>query len=705
MPTFIQTNISFFLVLLAGITAATIAFVMYRRTVPPVNKKMAILLGVIRGVYTAAIVVFLFKPELTLIWRKNEPKRLSVLIDRSASMAIRDGETKRIDQANAIASRIRDEIGGQAEIRTVAFDSDTMTVQQASVDSSNTGTDIARALTLAEKNRPVPDALILISDGNYSVGRNPLHRGMNSRIPVYTIGIGDTTEAIDILITDMQSQKVVFQNKPASITANVMAIGIDSTMLNLELRLHETIVAKKELLINHPNQEYPVSFDITPGIPGRLVYELHVRPVNGEKNVQNNRALVQMQVLKEKLGIALLTAGADNDFKFIKLLLETHEDLKVFPVVNIGKIIGPNLRADSIDIVVWNQIPPEPEKNRIINGLNVSGYPSLLIVSDRINAQGMTFLKNYLPVSSVSYLGRVIRTQVRLTENGYKFSPVNIHDSREVNIRFWQTAPPIEYMFGKVNTIADINVILETTSSPGQPNDKLPVLLTGSMRGTKNALLLGSGFWRWHFLMAENPQFNITWKQIIYNLMRWLASTSEAKNAQITILEENPKTGSKLHLTCDVYNGSFEPVDNAIVRFQVSGPDGGFEVPANSISAGKYQGDFVPASAGTYKLRSAAWLNDQFLGSDSISIEVLPVSQEFIRTSQNVELLSRLAGESGGEYFSAERADSIFSRINLTPATVKQTVTYQLIDRLSVLVMIIGLFSIEWFLRRRRGLA
>jgi len=705
MPTFIQTNISFFIVLLAGLIAATISFVMYRRTVPPVDKKMSVLLGAIRGFYTAAIVIFLFSPELTLIWRENEPKKLSILIDRSASMAIRDGEAKRIDQANAIASRIREEIGEQAEIRTLAFDNDTMTVIQASVDSSNTGTDIARALTLAEKTRPVPDALILISDGNYSVGKNPLHRGANPRIPVYTIGIGDTTEAIDILITDILSQKVVFQNKPTSIEANVMTIGIDSTMLNLELRFRETIVSRKELFINHPNQEYPVSFDITPGIPGRLVYDLKVRPVNGEKNVQNNQALVQIQVLKEKLGIALLTAGADNDFKFFKLLLEDHEDLKVIPVVDIGKIIGSGLQPDSIDVVIWNQIPSEPEKNRIIGGLNVSGYPSLLIVSDRINQQGLTFLNKYLPVSSVSYLGRLVRTQVRLTENGHKFSPVNVHDSRDVNVRFWQTVPPIEYMFGGVTIMPDIKVILETIPLPGQPYEKLPVLMTGSMRGKKNALLLGSGFWRWHFLMTENPQFNATWKRIIYNLMRWLASTGEAKNAQISVLEENPITGSKLHLTTDVYNGSFEPVDNAIVRFQVSGPDGGFEVPANSISAGKYQGDFVPASAGTYTLRSIAWLNDQFLGSDSIRIDVLPVSQEFIQTSQNIELLSRLAEESGGEYFTAEKADSIFTRVNLTPAIVKQTETYQLIDRLSVLFIFIALLSIEWFLRRRRGLA
>ncbi len=637
MPTFFQTNLSFFAVLLACVVATAISFYMYRRTVPPVNKKMILLLGIIRGFYTSAIVIFLFKPELTMVWRQHDSKKISVLIDRSASMGISDKDVKRIDQANIIAAKIRNRLESATDLHIIAFDTDTATVSSAEVDSANTGTDIATAINLVEKTKPNPDAIILISDGNYSVGKNPLYRGINGGIPVYTIGIGDTIEPVDILVTNMQSQKIVYQHKNSIIQANIMALGIDSVKLDLELRLGNRRIARKDLVISHPNEEYPVSFDIVPENPGRVTYELYVHPVFDEKNEKNNRALIQMQVLKEKLGVALMTARPGPEYKFIRLLLAANEDLKIFPVINIGRRLGPKLLADSLDVIIWCQIPNDAERNSLTSGTDVSAYPSLLMASERLDGQKMAFLKNYLPISSLSYLGRDVRTQVRPTEGGFKFSPINVLDSRNLNVRFWQAAPPIDYMFGGVKPVSGISVVLETVNSVNQEELGSPVLMTGNSGGRKNALLLGSGFWRWHFLLAEDAQFNNAWKDILHNLIRWLASSRDAKNVQLAVPESDPKTGQKLHLIADVYDGAFEPVDTAVVRFHVSGPDGSFEIPASFISEGKYQGEFVPASEGIYALRSMAWLNDQLLGSDSIRIGVLPVIQEFIHTNQNIE--------------------------------------------------------------------
>ena len=149
MPTFFQTNIPFFLVLLAGIFGALFAFFLYRRTVPPVRKKMALFLAVLRGIYITAVILLLFKPELTLVWRQHESRHIPVLVDRSGSMNLRDNDMTREERALNIAGEISDRIGNAADIHPIGFDTDTLAFDPDVTDSTNAGTDIARALLLS----------------------------------------------------------------------------------------------------------------------------------------------------------------------------------------------------------------------------------------------------------------------------------------------------------------------------------------------------------------------------------------------------------------------------------------------------------------------------------------------------------------------------------------------------------------------------
>ena len=93
------------------------------------------------------------------------------------------------------------------------------------------------------------------------------------------------------------------------------------------------------------------------------------------------------------------------------------------------------------------------------------------------------------------------------------------------------------------------------------------------------------------------------------------------------------------------------------------------------------------------------------VASRAMRVEIMPVNQEFIHTNQNTDLLKKLAGASGGYYFRSDRVDSIYRRLDVTRRIVKHTETYQMWDRLTVLLIIIALLALEWFLRRRRGLA
>jgi hypothetical protein len=74
----------------------------------------------------------------------------------------------------------------------------------------------------------------------------------------------------------------------------------------------------------------------------------------------------------------------------------------------------------------------------------------------------------------------------------------------------------------------------------------------------------------------------------------------------------------------------------------------------------------------------------------------------------NKELLEQLAARSGGKYFDPAAASTLVQSVsslpNFTPRKIVRTEHHELWNRSWMLVLVLGLFSIEWFVRKRNGM-
>ena len=61
--------------------------------------------------------------------------------------------------------------------------------------------------------------IVLISDGIYNSGASPLYLPL--RIPVYTIGIGDTTDRVDLILKNVAYNKIAYQGNKYPLRAEV----------------------------------------------------------------------------------------------------------------------------------------------------------------------------------------------------------------------------------------------------------------------------------------------------------------------------------------------------------------------------------------------------------------------------------------------------------------------------------------------------
>jgi hypothetical protein len=188
-------------------------------------------------------------------------------------------------------------------------------------------------------------------------------------------------------------------------------------------------------------------------------------------------------------------------------------------------------------------------------------------------------------------------------------------------------------------------------------------------------------------------------------MMRWLGSGGQDNNVVLTTAKKSYQVGENVQVNSQVYDGSYNVVNDAMVKLQISGPTGSFELESEFISDGNYSTKFMPISDGEYKVEGTAWLNDVEMGRAKTEIYVTPVNNEFTYTRQDYRLLKKLAEKSGGKYFNSPDASELPNSLNLSSKLVREEETFELWNKLPMLLAIILLLCVEWFIRKRKGLA
>jgi Ca-activated chloride channel family protein len=163
----------------------------------------------------AALSLALARPHATVAVAKEQAS-IVLVTDVSRSMLADDVDPSRLEAARAAAQRFLDEVPEEARVGAIAFSSDPHTVEPPTDDrdkieelidglSADGGTAAGDALVAAlglvdgsSEDRP-PAAIVLLSDGETTTGRDPIPVARSARrmgIPIHTVTLGTRTATI-----------------------------------------------------------------------------------------------------------------------------------------------------------------------------------------------------------------------------------------------------------------------------------------------------------------------------------------------------------------------------------------------------------------------------------------------------------------------------------------------------------------------------
>ncbi len=290
-----------------------------------------------------------------------DERRWVFLIDRSASMQMKDVKPSRLDKAKEIAKQILKGCGPRDEAMVVAFSnraqvltpltSDRNAVERAidAVEPADTVTRIQEAFRIAVsavlpyKSRTI----VILSDGRFE----PVQTGAE-QIDLKYVPIG--AEARNAAVTAVEVRKPQKADDPYAVFAQLDLFAKEEIELPVELHVNGELKAVKKVKMM-PNSSGAVLFELTR--PEPRIVEVKI-PLEDDLDV-DNRAWVVVRPDRPKL----LVAGPGNFF--LDKALAQIRDMDAFSAEDFSKT-----STGDYDIIVLNGIPPEnlPEGRYLILG-------------------------------------------------------------------------------------------------------------------------------------------------------------------------------------------------------------------------------------------------------------------------------------------------------------------------------------------------
>ena len=713
MPEFsLSISLSTFVLLLAAVLSIALSFFVYRMTIPPIPGRIRFLLATLRAVGLFFLILLIAEPLLSLLSRTDEPPQILVLIDNSRSMTITDKEKVRSDEIRSLlaSNEIRrlSEIG---EVRFASFDSKARMFSTFAYDSltfNGDATDLSLALKQVreEARKSNIRSALIISDGNNTSGSSPLFEAGDLGIPLFTIAVGDTTEQRDLLVRTVLTNTLTYAGTRVPVNVAIKSTGYGGQRVEITLRDSSKVIDRQFLTLEGGEREYPVSLSFIPEKPGMQRLWVAVSSLPDELTDRNNRATFFTKVMKSRMKIAILAGGPSADLAFFRRTLERDPNLEVTTLIEQknGDIRPLPFNAQTLkdqDCLVLLGIPrsgTSPANLRIIVEAARNGLPIFFLAGRLLDVQLLTELEPVLPVTVRERLPNEVQCFLQISENqkGHVIlrSGVPADD-------LWQSLPPVFQQQHEVRAKPEAQVLAFSRIQNITTN--FPAVSIRSAAGRKSLAAMTYGLWRWKLLGGK--QQNDALDEFIGNSIRWLTTRDDDRKVRVSPVLEFFSSRDPIEFVGQVYDDSFQPVDNARVSLSVQGGGQKEELELSSLGNGQYVGRWDHLPAGDYSFAAVVERDGATLGRDAGSFSVGDVAVEFLETSARPLVLRQLAALSGGMHLEPGQLNRLPEAIQSTPGFQSREIVrsseIELWNAQWSMVFLLVLFAIEWFLRKR----
>lgn len=696
-----EYNILYFLVSTA--IAIIISFFFYRKTNIPFTSK--ILLISLRTAGILLVFVLLIFSYIT-IKNKQAVKPVNIfLIDNSYSISLGNGNNDIVKSFDIFKSLEN----SNAENKFYIFANDMISEipdkhlpDTSEIKTGRDGTNLTGTIESISKsfeNRKI-SSINIISDGLINKGGNPFSAIMQTNAMVNYFLTGDTIQRNDLSVKNVFFNKTSYAGSNTQILAEINSYNYDKDV-KINLFEDDIKIQDKDIKVRKDLSQYNVRFNIKSGNEGIKKYKIEIAREPDELTERNNSEEYFINYISNKFKILVISGNPSPDFAYLKETIQSTENLeasfftqKAAGVFYEGQI--PSMEGFNILLLI--NFPDAATDVNFLEKLNGElgniNLPVFFIAGSNTDYERLKIVENYLPFTISDSKGTEEKTSIKF---------INDISQDKVNV----------FNFGKsINNIPEIFIpgITVTPKSGVQTilySGKLskPVLFYSESEKNKAASLLGYGFYKWRL----NPS-NTESKELLGNILKGITINigDKEKSKKITINTEeqefSPYEEIKINGTINLSN----PNGSESVKLQIYNNNISKEVQVTKSSVNSFYASINVMQNGEYYIKCTLFENGTETGNDIKKILVKESNREFKETVADAKLLNELSNNTGGSRITNDNINEIKDKIynkNKTDETITNSDSKLFLNSsIFILALMIVIFAIEWFLRKRLNL-
>jgi hypothetical protein len=706
--------------LLVMVVIILASFIFYRFTLPPISRSKRTVFSLLRGCALSLLLLLLFEPLLRNIQHRQQSPVIAIMVDNSQSMSLVDGSGDRAVELNKLLhqAQFQQPMTGE-EFRYYTFASSLSLPSETRPDSlvlNGETTDLSDALNGLKDKAEEENirAVVLLTDGVYTTGKNPGYAAEALGIPVYTVGVGDTAEQKDVLIENINTNTLAYAGERVPVDIVVHSSGYQNENVDVSIQSGAAVLDHKVLTLGYGSRSYPVRLAVEPKEEGIQKYTVEVTKLPGELTDKNNTRSVFMKVLKSRLRVDLIAGAPSPDVAAIAEILkeDEHFTMREYVQKSSSEFYGGDLTdavLDSADCLVLVGFPTAATApstlQRVVHTIDQKKTPVLFCAGKLIDASKLSALESILPFGwSGGAMGEETSILAVIPERA-KNHPLIILDGNASALD-WQKLPPIYKTQMAFHAKPESDVL--ATISVQNIVFPEPLIAVRSVAHQRSLGITGYGLWRWRLMAQDDERTGKLFPLFLTNAVRWLTTNENEKHVRITPVKEAFTTGEPVQFTAQVYNDQLRPVDNAELVVGVTKGNEKTPLVMSPVGNGRYEGSINGLPEGDYTFTGRATINGTLSGDDGGRFTVGQLNVEFLETRMNKPLLEQIAYRTGAKYFPVAHAESLMnnlqSNVHLAPKELVHTTEIELWNWKYLAAFIVFFFAIEWFLRKRSGM-
>ena len=675
-----QTSAVLYIILAAVVALGLVLFQYFFKTK---KQKVNIWLALLRFVFVFCGLLLIINPKFTKESYFIEKANLILLSDNSMSITKLDGVPDLEKSIEIIKSNSK--LVDKYKVSSYLFGKNI--TEGDSVLYNTNSTNISKALSsLNEIYGNTSSAIVLLSDGNQTLGSDYEYLRLNKNIHIYPVVVGDTTIYEDLRVSQINVNKYAFLKNKFPVEATIIYSGnraINNAIVRIYLNGKQ--VFRQPVNFNKNNTSTTINTLLEADNIGVKSLKVQVDTISNEKNTNNNSKERAIEIIDEKTKIAIVSSIAHPDIGALKKTIEANEQREV-------TILKPNTATEKVqDIDIFILYQPNADFKSIYEFIQKRSGGIFTITGRKTDWRFLNQIQTSFIKESYNQKEEILPVK----NEGF-----GLFDISELSFIDY---PPLESDLGEF-TITKPYESIATKRIKGVELES-PLFLVIDDQNSKEAVLFGENLWRWRVQNYRDERSFKTFDDFMSKLFRYLSDVKQKSRLNITY--ENVYEGNlDAKITVTYFDKAYVFDTNADLSIKLKKRESNFTRDAPLLLKGNsYEYSFEDLEAGIYDF-SITETKEKLSKSGTFKILDFNLENQFLAADYNK--LQRLSEKTEGVSYMPNEVevlvDNLLNDNRFTPIQKSSRNVVSLIDFAFLLFFMAIALAAEWFIRKYNGL-